>query len=249
MKSLFFLSAISASLLASSVSAGNMGPVIPENDWRMVGTISAGAAWANAGDTQTFFLAPQIEKTYAAKKSSNALALGELFVGAQRTFADRWQGQLGVAFSTSGNAKLQGQIWDDADPEFNNHRYNYKVRHSAIALKGKILKDCGFWLTPWVSGALGVGFNRAHGFSNTPLIFEALPNPNYRNNNNTAFSYTLGAGLQKAINEHWSFGLGYEFGDWGKSELDRAAGQTLNSGLKLNHLYTNGVLLNLSYVA
>ncbi|HAT9492397.1 TPA: porin family protein, partial [Legionella pneumophila subsp. pneumophila] len=39
------------------------------------------------------------------------------------------------------------------------------------------------------------------------------------------------------------------FADWGKSELGRASGQTLNEGLKLNHLYTNGVVLNLTYVA
>jgi hypothetical protein len=44
-------------------------------------------------------------------------------------------------------------------------------------------------------------------------------------------------------------GAGYEFADWGKSGLNRAAGQTLNTGLALNHLYTNGVLVNLTYVA
>lgn len=36
---------------------------------------------------------------------------------------------------------------------------------------------------------------------------------------------------------------------WGKSALGRASGQTLNDGLKLNYLYTNGVVLNLTYVA
>ncbi|HAT8718368.1 TPA: porin family protein, partial [Legionella pneumophila] len=64
-----------------------------------------------------------------------------------------------------------------------------------------------------------------------------------------AFTYTLGAGVQKSISEHWQLGVGYEFADWGKSELGRASGQTLNEGLKLNHLYTNGVVLNLTYVA
>lgn len=56
-------------------------------------------------------------------------------------------------------------------------------------------------------------------------------------------------GAQKALNQHWQVGVGYEFADWGISQLGRAAEQTQNSGLTLNHLYTNGVLFNLTYIA
>lgn len=65
----------------------------------------------------------------------------------------------------------------------------------------------------------------------------------------TAFVYTLSAGIQKALNSRWQVGAGYEFADWGQSQLGRASGQTLNSGLSLKHLYTNGILFNLTYVA
>ncbi|MGL6035737.1 MAG: porin family protein, partial [Legionella sp.] len=61
-------------------------------------------------------------------------------------------------------------------------------------------------------------------------------------------AYTVGAGLQKSLNDNWQVGVGYEFADWGKSQLASAPEQTLNSGLGLNHLYTNGVLLNVTYV-
>lgn len=81
------------------------------------------------------------------------------------------------------------------------------------------------------------------------MIFEALPNPNFADHTKTAFTYTLGVGVQKAFNDHWQVGIGYEFADWGKSKLGRASGQTMNSGLALNHLYTNGILFNLTYVA
>lgn len=249
MKYPLFLSIAAAGVLGSTAFAGTMGSVIPSKDWTWVGSVSAGPVWARGGETQTFYLAPEIEKTYAARISTNALASGELFVGIQKTWSSQWLGQLGLAAATTGNAKLQGVIWDDADPEFNNHSYQYKIRNSRIAVKGKLLLDKGYWLMPWVSASLGVGFNRAHDFTNTPLIFEALPNPNFTNHTKTAFTYTLGAGVQKSISEHWQLGVGYEFADWGKSELGRASGQTLNEGLKLNHLYTNGVVLNLTYVA
>jgi len=217
--------------------------------WAWVGTISAGPVSANGGETQTFFLTPDITKTYVAQKSSKALASGELFLGVQRSFSSQLQGQLGLALAATSNAKMQGIIWDDADPEFDNYSYQYKVQHSRVALKGKLIADQGYWLMPWLSGSVGVGFNRAHSFSNTPLFFEALPNNNFSDNTKTSFTYTLGAGVQKTLNQHWQAGLGYEFADWGKSQLGRAVGQTLNSGLALSHLYTNGILFNLTYLA
>lgn len=244
-----FLSITAAGVLGSTAFAGTMGSVMPSKDWTWVGSIAAGPVWARGGETQTFFLAPEIEKTYASRKSTNALASGELFIGLQKSLASQWLGQLGLAAATTGNAKLQGVIWDDADPEFDNYSYQYKVRNTRIAAKGKLLLDKGYWLMPWVSASLGVGFNRAHDFTNTPLIFEALPNSNFTNHTKTAFTYTVGAGVQKALNTHWQVGAGYEFADWGKGELGRALGQTMNSGLALNHLYTNGVLFNLTYFA
>ncbi|HAT1868660.1 outer membrane protein [Legionella pneumophila] len=249
MKYRLFLSVATAGVLGSTAFAGTMGLVIPSKDLTWVGSIAAGPIWARSGETQTFYLAPEIEKTYAARISTNALASGELFVGIQKSLTSQWLGQLGLAAATTGNAKLQGVIWDDADPQFDNYSYLYKVRNSRIAVKGKLLLDNGYWVLPWVSASLGVGFNRAHDFTNTPLIFEALPNSNFADHTKTAFTYTLGAGVQKSLNDHWQIGVGYEFADWGQSELGRAHAQTMNSGLTLNHLYTNGVLFNLTYIA
>lgn len=249
MKHHLVLSLVTASVLASQASAGTMGTVAAPKDWAWVGSVSAGPVWVRGGETQTFYLAPEIEKTYAARKSTNTLASGELFVGLQKSLSSQWLGQFGLAVATTGNAKLQGIIWDDSDPQFDNYSYQYKVRNTRVAVKGKLLLDKGYWFMPWVSASLGVGFNRAHDFTNTPVIFEALPNANFTDHTKTALTYTLGAGVQKALNDHWQIGVGYEFADWGKSELGSAFGQTMNSGLALNHLYTNGVLVNLTYVA
>lgn len=250
MKYYFFISIPAvASLLISDALAGTMATSAPIKEWRLVGSVSAGPVWVRDSDTQTFYLTPEIEKTYAASKSTQDLAAGELFLGMQKALSSQWLGQLGLAVAAMDTTRLQGEIWDDADPEFNNLSYQYKVRTSRIALKGKLVLDKGYWLMPWVAGSLGVGFNRAYDFTNTPLIFEALPNSNFSNQRTTAFTYTLGAGVQKALNQHWQIGVGYEFADWGKSGLGRAPGQTMNSGLKLNHLYTSGVLFNLTYIA
>jgi opacity protein-like surface antigen len=243
------LSITVAGAFGSTAFAGTMGSVMPSKDWTWVGSIAAGSVWERGGETQTFFLAPEIEKTYAARISTNAFAAEELFIGLQKSLASQWLGQLGLVAATAGNARLQGVIWDDADPAFDNYSYQYKVRNTRIAAKGKLLLDKGYWLMPWVSASLGVGFNRTFDFTNTSLISEAVPQSNFANHVKTAFIYTVGAGVQKALDTHWQVGAGYEFADWGKSSLGRAWGQTMNSGLALNHFHTNGVLFNLTYIA
>ena len=214
-----------------------------------VATLSLGPVWESAGNTQTFYLDPTIEKTYAASPVTHALLDGEVFLGIQKNLRDKLEGQIGLAVATTANAGLSGDIWDDADPQFNNYTYSYQVRHTHIALKGKLLADRGYVLTPWISGSVGVGFNQAHDFSNTPSISQAVAMPNFSSNTQTSFTYTVGAGVQKALNQHWQLGVGYEFADWGRSQLGRASGQTVNNGLSLSHLYTNGFLFNLTYLA
>ncbi|CAM2944409.1 Opacity protein and related surface antigens [Legionella steigerwaltii] len=241
--------ALSTSLATAGAFAGAMGPLVQEPRWFWVGTLSAGPVWESGGKTQTFYLTPEIEKTYAANKSTHVLFDGEFFLGLQKKLSPMAQGQLGLAIAATSNANFSGMIWDDADPEFDNFAYSYKIQHTHVAAKAKLLFDQGYWLIPWISGSIGVGFNRAYSFDNTPTIFEALPNPNFASHTETTCTYTVGAGVQKALNVHWQLGVGYEFADWGKSNFGRAAGQTLNNGLTLSHLYTNGVLFNLTYLA
>ncbi len=224
-------------------------------DYSKVMTVSLGPAWGyDNNNNQTFYLAPDIEKTYAAKNPTNAMVDLGIFLGLQKTFPSPWvqvqsiTGQLGLALVFAGNAKLSGDIWDDANEEFNNYNYNYKLNHTHVALEGKVLIDKGYWLTPWVSASIGVGFNRAYAFNNSPTIFEAVQNSNFSSYTQTALTYTISAGLQKSFDKNWQAGVGYEFADWGKSKLGRASGQTMNDGLTLNHYYVNSILFNLSYI-
>ncbi len=230
--------------------AGTMGPVAePQSPRLWVTSVSVGPVWERGGKTQTFNLTPTIERTYAAQRDTHGFFNGEIFVGLQKTLSQSILGQLGLAVAATSHAKPSGSIWDDADPQFNNYVYRYHIQHTHIAVKGKLLAERGYWLTPWISGSVGVGFNKSRDFENTPTIFEALPNPNFASHTKSDFTYTLGAGVQKALNAHWQAGVGYEFADWGRSSLGRAAGQTLNNGLALRHLYTKGVLFNLTYLA
>ena len=115
---------MAANFLATSALAGTMGPVTAQSAWTWIGSFSAGPVWESAGNTQTFYLTPDIEKAYVAHKSSNALFDGEVFLGAQKALTQTLQGQLGLAVGFTSNARLGGVIWDDVDPLFENFTYN-----------------------------------------------------------------------------------------------------------------------------
>ena len=234
-------------ILSIPVYAGTMGDIVHSTSW--VTSFSIGPVWSNAGSAQTLYLTPDVVKTYTANSSIRTIADGEVFLGVQKTLSHDIYTHLGIAGALTSPINLSGNIWDDADPAFNNYSYNYQVQHGHIALKAKVFKDSSYTFKPWVSGSVGVGFNRAYSFNNTALISEAIPQNNFGNNTQTSFTYTVGAGLQKIINHNWQIGMGYEFADWGKSQLSRAASQTINSGLNLNHLYTNGLIFNLTFIA
>ena len=163
----------------------------------------------------------------------------------QRRINDTWTGQIGLAFAAASNANLSGDIWDDADPDFNNSFYNYQVQHERVSIKGKLLMDAGKVVTPYVSGSVGAGFNRSHAYTITPRIFQEIPGPLFGNKNITAFSYTAGIGLQKAVTNHVQVGVGYEFASWGRSQL--APGDTISNGLSLSNLYTNSLQFSISF--
>lgn len=93
-----------------------------------------------------------------------------------------------------------------------------------------------------------MAFNQANQYSSSPKIFEVLPEPPFVSQTIAAFTYTLGVGLQRELNKHWSIGIGYEFADWGKTALAPTRTELSNDSLSLNHIYTNQLQFSLNFV-
>jgi len=243
----YLYSTVGLLLISGQLFSGTMATSRPPSDWSWIGALTLGPTWTNARENQTFYLTPTIEKSYIASKKNNTFLSGEFLGGIQKKISNRIVGELGLAIATTGNAKLQGVIWDDAEPEFENFTYGYKVRQTRVSLKGKLAFDGNFWCMPWVSGSVGVGFNRARSFKDTPIIYEAASNTVFQNHTKKNLVYAFGAGLQKQLSPHWQIGAGYELSSWGRSELGQAFAQTLNTGLELNTINANNILLIFTY--
>lgn len=217
--------------------------------WQKVLSLSLGPAWSSSGATQTITLSPNIQKTYDASSAGSTLVSGELFFGLQKQLNETFYSQLGLTVSASSNATFNGDVWENADPAYNNYTYQYKVNHAHIGIKGLLLADVNYIGRPYISGSIGMGQNNAHDFSITPRVYQEVAAPAFQSHTTHSFTYTLGVGVQRALNKHWQMGCGYQFASWGDSKLGKASGQTLNSGLYLNNIYTNSIQLNLTYIS
>jgi opacity protein-like surface antigen len=117
-----------------------------------------------------------------------------------------------------------------------------------VALKGRLISNGKWFVSPYISASVGVSFNHEFDFSIQPTNSTEVAPPPFNSNSNTSFVYTAGIGFQKSLTENLQVALGYEFADWGKAQLSRADGQTINQGLTVNNLYTNQLLLSLFYI-
>lgn len=77
------LSVLAVAVLAQNSFAGTMGPAIA--NWNSVITLSLGPAWVDRPSSQTFFLEPDVEKTYTVTNNTDPLFDGEIFYGVQHT--------------------------------------------------------------------------------------------------------------------------------------------------------------------
>jgi opacity protein-like surface antigen len=226
-----------------------------ENDWwsgsQFVIGVTPAVTWASSNRSQTLALQPDVENTYTADNNTSAFPSGEIFIGLSKAFAAYQQpllGQLGISVVYAGSAKLSGDILDDSNANFDNSNFNYKVTHTHVALQGRLISNANWLLEPYISGGVGASFNRSYAFSIQPTNPSEVAAPPFNSNSTTSFVYTLGIGLQKSLTTNLQVALGYEFADWGKTQLARADGQTLNQGLTLNNLYVNQLQLSLFYI-
>lgn len=226
--------------------AGEMGHT--SNDYFI--SISAGPSWTNPSKTQTIALQPDVMNAYVPQQpvKNSLLADGEVFLGVQNYFFQQISSQFGLAFYMSSPVTLDGYIQVDGNQNFQNYAYQFKINHEHIALKSKWIFEQPLNINPYVSGSIGVGFNRSYGYAVTPILFQAVTMPPFQSHTQVAFSYGVGAGLQHSLNQHVTVALGYQLVSWGSSYLGRASEQTSDKGLGLNNLYSQGIEFNISYL-
>ena len=231
---------------AMTAFAGEMGQT--SKDYLM--SVSAGPGWVSPSTKQTIALQPDVVNAYVSSHPvhTSVLADGEVFLGVQHHFFQSLSSQFGLAFYMSSPTSLDGYIQVDGNPQFQNYAYQFKINHAHLSLKSKWIFEQPSNISPYVSGSMGVGFNRAYGYAMTPVIFQAVSMPPFQSHTQVALSYSVGVGFQRSLSQHVMVALGYQLVSWGSSHLGRASEQTSHQGLGFHDIYSQGIEFNLSYL-
>ncbi len=172
--------------------------------------------------------------------------VGQVDFGIEKNFSNTLVIQWGGEIEATGGMEIQGEIPKTHERVKTKQFYRYCVKHQHLAAKAKLLANKHYFIMPWVSFALGVGLNTAYQYEN----IAEQPEPLFRHfdaGSTTHLTYTLGVGVQRAMTEHYQMGLGYEFANWGNSRLGPNTNQNLYYGPELSPIYTNSLLLNITY--
>ncbi len=262
MKSFFVGVAVFSSFLTNTLWAGEMGsdsevepcwgpaeacsapPAAIRFTQNRLFAFSIGPAWSRNGQSQTLTLQPGVVNTYSAKIENNVFPYMEALIGMERQLSQMVYAQLGVEVGGGSTARFRGTITQANNPNYNEDTYSYNVNELRVLAKGKVLFDLNFYATrPFLSAGIGMGFNHAYSYATQPsssFIFKA--------NTKMALASTLGVGFEEVINDHWHAAIGYEFANWGRSQLDAATNQSTTPGLVENNIYINSVLISLLYL-
>jgi opacity protein-like surface antigen len=237
--------------ISSQAISGDMGAVgISEQTpaYRALITLTAGPDFVQKGQAQTLTLLPPYQNHYTTTNSTQSVFDGGVFVGIEKTLNERFGLQLGVSGYWDSNITPSGDVWQFALPEFDNLSYNYRIEHARVMASSKLLTSLKQYpaIHPYLSGELGVAFNKASNYQETPLIENLPPMAPFANQTQNSFSYGVGLGVDYSVTQHVRLGVGYQFADLGKASLGASPDAATAQSLSTSHLYTNQLRFQLT---
>ncbi|MCL9684364.1 outer membrane protein [Legionella maioricensis] len=233
-------------LVSESVLAKHLLKESTDLIFRPFGVFNVGADFIRSGRSQTVTLLPPFSNHYTNSdnyQSSGSLGGG---LGIESFKSERLFWQLGVSAYFDSQVTNSGDVWQFGLPEFNNLTYSYQTQYSRIVASGKILSTVKQRIHPYLSGELGVGFNRVSGYHEIPLIPEVLPMSPFRSATQSSFTWGAGVGLDVDLNAPVRLGIGYQFADLGKASLGLSPAQLTNDTLHVSNSYTHQVRIQLT---
>ncbi|MCX7118259.1 MAG: outer membrane beta-barrel protein [Legionellales bacterium] len=251
-------SLIGCLLSAPLATAGELGPLTPPARFRPVVTLTGGAAWINTTQSQTFSGTDGELFAYHRNNSNHTTGLVGAFLGIEHPLQNpNFLVQAGLEYTYFGGANVGGLNSVGIEPNTSTlYQYNYHIQTQQALVVAKLLTTMHDVFHPYVSVGLGGAFHQASSFATSSTETGSLNlTPNYENRSQSAFSYSVGLGLDTNISERVRLGFGYRFSGFGEASLGKGQIE-LNQyafpvpfGLNTSPLYANQFIAQLSYLA
>ncbi|VEB33501.1 outer membrane protein [Legionella cherrii] len=262
----FFFSLASCLSLSSLASAGSMGLTAPAQGFHPVVTLFGGVAGLDVktNSTQSFSGTDDEQFIYFSKKHNQTTGFVGGFLGTEYQLPHPGLFlQAGIEYDYFGNVRIKGLNAVGIEPDTSTfYNYSWRIQTQQVLAVAKLFTTTELTLGaphqffPYLSVGLGAAFNNANEFSATTEETGSINiTPTFNDHTQSAFSYTLGIGVDTPINQQMRFGVGYRFSDFGKASLDE--GQVVFQqykapvpfALSTAHTYANQFMVQLSYVA
>jgi opacity protein-like surface antigen len=202
---------------------------------------------SDLGNATSFPLGYSTFSYHPQSKTLDPLRYGASFSRHMR-LSDRNAMEIGISYHSITQMHVNGTLEQGISPPYYSAGYQYSVKTSQLLAEAKLIREWRDVLYPYLMGGIGVGMNAAQNYSTSIPDFLTIT-PIYANRSNTAFSYTVGLGIDYFVAKPLSLGLGYRFSDLGSVGLGNGAVRytAVTSPLKQSHVYLNTLLIEANY--
>ncbi|MDF1678671.1 MAG: outer membrane beta-barrel protein [Legionellaceae bacterium] len=246
---------LALTLFSSTAFSGTMGAQLPEESahWFVFGAIGGqkpllkSDMYVNNG---SLLPRPSNQDHYSVNQDK-AEPMVAVFAGRYWQTNKKWfpDYALGLRYETLFSTRISGAVTQYSLPLFTNYVYNWDVSSNLLFASGKLNLFKYKRILPYVTGGLGVGFNRATQYTETALpSIAARVSPGFTNNTNTAFAYHVGAGLDFQLLTQWILSFAYQYMDLGNVASGPGVSTWAGESLQLGHYRSNGLFLGLTYL-
>lgn len=214
-------------------------------------SVGGGGVWtANLGKNQDLYIPNNEYYKYRVDDRNDSNGFFDVFAGFEWDFCPQWGAQLGVGYTYMGSFSVGGTYEQGFDPQSSDfYDYNYRVRSQQVQAEGKLVFHMSEMIHPYIFGGLGASFNKASNYDADYPIFLTFTR-DFENNTQSAFTWSVGAGVDFEVFDCWRLGIGYRFADLGRVSLGQSFidDTPVTSTLAQSHLYTNSIVGQLTYI-
>jgi hypothetical protein len=112
-------------------------PIVSFAAFRPVVTLSSGFVSANVYSSKLVDFDP-FQNAYIGTKHYDTETDAGLLIGAETIFLQNWGWQIGLSYFENDAFKENGNVYQFADPAFNNLTYQYQIQSRRVSLETKI---------------------------------------------------------------------------------------------------------------
>jgi opacity protein-like surface antigen len=214
-------------------------------------SFAVGPSLVKPGTPQSLQLPDSSISYFHPRHPVQVQTLYNLFLGVVYQFLPKWALQAGISYTQPSTFTIEGiEVQNTAS---RNYDYNYNVAARQLLVEGHIVYDYDIY-HPYFSFGMGPSFNSAYLYQSFPPPGTSN-NPSFVNDNNMAFSFATGFGVDVDVMKNVRLGLGYKFSDFGKADLGKGTQFTgtinqayLSRTIEQNNLYANSLLAQITIV-